>query len=114
MIAIGNMYLNQGTYNGQRIVSAEWIDECTRYNISTGNLIPFLNAYAYFWWLGSAYGHNFICANGYGGQFILVVEELNLVIAARTNWNGVSDNQADQNWYNVLDIIINQILPAVK
>lgn len=114
MIAIGNLYLNKGFYTGQQIVSPEWIEECTSFVISTENLIPFLSNYAYYWWLGNAYGHDFICANGYGGQFILIVKELNLVVATRTNWSGASGDKANENWYNVLNIIINQILPSVK
>jgi CubicO group peptidase (beta-lactamase class C family) len=114
MIKIGFLYLNNGYYNEQQIVSSGWIDTATSYKISTNNVIPFLTDYGYYWWLGNAHGHDFICANGYGGQFIFTVKELNLVVASRTNYHGISRSKADENWYNILNIIINQILPAVK
>lgn len=112
MIKLGFLYLNKGTFNGQRIVPPEWINTVTSFKITTGNVIPFLTDYGYFWWLGNAHGHDFICANGYGGQFIFIVKELELVVCSRTNYRGIGTAKAGENWYNLLDIIINQILPA--
>ena len=66
------------------------------------------------WWLGKAHGHDFICANGYGGQFIFILKDLNLVVCSRSNFRYINSSQAGQNWYGILDIIINQVLPAVK
>ena len=114
MVEIGYLYLNEGYYNGQQIVSADWIDTATSFHISTNNIIPFLTDYGYYWWIGSAHGHDFICANGYGGQFILIVKELNLVVSSRSNYRGISESKAGENWYDILNIIINQILPAVR
>ena len=114
MIKIGQLYMNNGEYNGTRIVSAEWISEVTSFKISTGSVIPFLTDYGFFWWIGSAHGHDFICANGYGGQFIFIVRDLNLVVCSRSNWRGINSTRAGENWYNILNIIINQILPAVR
>lgn len=113
MINIGYLYLNDGSWQGKQLVPSDWIHTVTGFKISTGNVIPFLTDYGYFWWLGSAHGHDFICANGYGGQFIFIVKELNLVICSRSNYRGLSSAQAGNNWYNILDIIINQVLIAV-
>lgn len=113
MIEIGFLYLDNGYYNDQQIVSSAWIDTVTSFKISTNNIIPFLSDYGYFWWLGSAYDHDFFCANGYGGQFIFVMRDLNLVVSSRTDYR-VSESKAGENWYNVLNIIVNQILPAVN
>lgn len=114
MIKIGFLYLDEGHYNGKQIVSSEWIKTATSYHISTNNIIPFLTDYGYYWWIGNAHGHHFVCANGYGGQFIFMVKELNLVVCSRSNYRNLDRSQAGENWYNILNIIINQILPAVK
>jgi CubicO group peptidase (beta-lactamase class C family) len=114
MITIGYLYLNDGNFNGKQIVPSEWINTATSFQISTNNVIPFLTDYGYYWWLGSAHGHDFICANGYGGQFIFIVKELNLVVSSRSNYRNINRSKAAENWYNILDIIINHILPAVK
>ncbi|MBN2173630.1 MAG: serine hydrolase [Bacteroidales bacterium] len=114
MIKIGNLYLNKGFYNDQQIVPEEWISTATEFKVSTGNIIPFLTDYGYFWWLGNAHNQDFICANGYGGQFIFCVDELDLVICSRSDFRNLTRTQAGENWYNILNIIINEILPAVK
>lgn len=114
MLEIGFMYINNGSYNGQQIVPANWIEKATSLQISSNNEIPFLTDYGYYWWLGRAHGQNFICANGYGGQFIFIVKDLDLVVCSRCNFRNINTSQAGQNWYSILDIIINQVLPAVK
>jgi CubicO group peptidase (beta-lactamase class C family) len=114
MLEIGFMYLNDGYYNGQQIVPAAWLEKATSFQISSNNEIPFLTDYGYYWWLGKAHGHDFICANGYGGQFIFIVKDLDLVVCSRSNFRYINSSQAGQNWYGILDIIINQVLPAVK
>ena len=114
MIKIGCLYLNDGNFNGRQIVPSTWIHTATSFHVSTDNAIPFLTDYGYYWWLGNAHGHDFICANGYGGQFIFIVKELNLVVSSRSNYRNIDRSKAGENWYNILDIIINQILPAVK
>jgi CubicO group peptidase (beta-lactamase class C family) len=114
MIKFGYLVLNNGVFNGRQIVPSDWLNKATSFQISTNNIVSFLSDYGYFWWLGHAHGHDFICANGYGGQFIFIVRSLNLVVCVRTNYRSRTATQAGDNWYRVLDIIINQILPAVK
>ena len=114
MVAIGFLYINNGQYNGVQIVSAGWIEEAMRFRLSTNGIIPFLSDYGYYWWIGQAHGQDFICANGYGGQFIFIVKDLNFVVAARTSWRRATREAAGENWWNVLNIIINRILPAVN
>jgi CubicO group peptidase (beta-lactamase class C family) len=114
MIKIGYLYLNNGEFNGKQIVSSAWITNATGYHVSTNNVIPFLTDYGYYWWIGNAHGHDFICANGYGGQFIFIVKNLELVVCSRSNYRNINRSKADENWYNILNIIINQIFPAVN
>jgi CubicO group peptidase (beta-lactamase class C family) len=114
MLKIGFMYLDEGYYNGRQIIPAAWIEKATGFQISSNNEIPFLADYGYYWWLGNAHGHDFICANGYGGQFIFIVKDLELVVCSRCNFRNINTSQAGQNWYDILDIIINQVLPAVR
>jgi hypothetical protein len=41
------------------------------------------------------------------------VKDLNLVVCSRSNYRGIASAKAGENWYNILDIIINQVLPSV-
>jgi CubicO group peptidase (beta-lactamase class C family) len=112
MLKIGQLYLKKGMYNGVRIVSEEWINKVSSFKITTNNIEPFGPGYGYLWWIGNAHQHNYFFANGYGGQFIVVVPDLNLIVVATNNWSGVGSTVANQKWYNTLDSIINNIIPS--
>jgi len=114
MIKIGQLYLNKGTYNGVRVVSEDWITKASSFKIATGNAQPFAQNYGYFWWLGSANGLDYSFANGYGGQFIVIVPSIKLIVVATNNWSGVPGATANTQWYSTLNMIINEILPKYK
>ncbi len=75
MAKIGLLYLNQGIWNGQRIVSAEWIAESTKeHSRWRMRNLP----YGYLWWLGEDGGY---AAMGDGGNVIYVSPQKQLVVA---------------------------------
>jgi CubicO group peptidase (beta-lactamase class C family) len=81
---LGQLVLNRGTWNGQRILSEEWIDISTAK--SSGNQ---LSDYGYQWWLPRELGVRAVMARGYGSQTLSVLPELNTVIvAACHDWHG--------------------------
>jgi CubicO group peptidase (beta-lactamase class C family) len=114
MMKIGQMFLDEGVYAGTRIVPASWVSESTTPHLSTGNAIPFGPEYGYLWWVGEGSGRDFYFANGYGGQFILVDPELALVIVAQSSWRGTDWDEAGEQWYEVLSLLVEGILPAVQ
>ncbi len=88
MLKFGMMYLNRGEFAGKQIVPAEWVE------ISTSTKVPVKEnlGYGYFWWTttyewkGKEVGCYF--AWGYGGQYIFVVPDLELVVVMNgTNWS---------------------------
>ncbi len=112
MVKIGELIRNKGIYNGNRIVSEAWINQAIQFQISTGNAQPFATGYGYCLWTGKANNIEYYFANGWGGQFLVVVPSLNLVVSATNEWSGVSTSIANNQWYSTLNIIINKILPA--
>lgn len=110
MLKIGELYLYSGVYKGTRIVSEEWIKKTTTFKITTNNIQPFGSSYGYLWWIGNIKSHDYFFANGYGGQFIVVVPDLNLIIVATNKWLGVPTVIANQQWYSTLDMSINRII----
>ena len=79
---IGFLYLNNGYWNGQSIVSEYWVKESTDQQIRAFShpiYGPF--GYGYQWWVKKIDGCNSFRAWGRRGQFIVVVPELDLVIA---------------------------------
>ncbi len=86
---IGQLVLNKGRWNGNQIVSSEWVTSATTTHTRIGNM-----DYGYLWWqIPFKYPDReipSICASGNGGQFIIIVPEFNLV-AAFTGGNYNSD-----------------------
>ncbi len=70
MAKLGNLYLNQGKWNGKTIVSSEWIKEAT-------TILP-IKDYGYQFWIDPEL--KLYKAWGYGGQHIAVLPDLNIVV----------------------------------
>lgn len=71
---LGSLYLHKGAWQGQRLVSAEWVDRSTAVDTSNGSA----SYYQYQWWLPSAEGD--FMAQGILGQFIYVDPARDLVM----------------------------------
>lgn len=76
MVKIGQLCLNGGMWNGQRIVSSKWLKESTGIAHSHWNDLK----YGYLWWIIDEKDSSF-AAMGDGGNIIYVNPEKELVIA---------------------------------
>jgi CubicO group peptidase (beta-lactamase class C family) len=79
---LGQLILNGGTWNGRRIVSAEWARTSTAFHMPIGRS----SKYGYLWWV---YEYPFqgrtiqaFYAAGNGGQVVMGIPELDLVFTA--------------------------------
>jgi CubicO group peptidase (beta-lactamase class C family) len=111
MLKIGQLYLNKGFYNEIQVVSEEWIHRTSTFKITTNGIEQFGSGYGYFWWIGNTNKHDYFFANGYGGQFIVIVPDIKLIVIATNTWSGVTNAIANDQWYSTLDMIINKIIP---
>jgi CubicO group peptidase (beta-lactamase class C family) len=111
MAKIGQLYLQQGNWNGKQIVSPQWVQESTAISVQ----LPidygpaFQNiGYGYQWWHGRfAYGDtDTIYAAGWGGQFIFIMPEIKTVVVT------TGSNYYDSN-SNIFDMINRYILGSV-
>ncbi len=82
LATIGQMYLQNGEWNGNSLVPADWIQESTSTGIPSDDP-P--STYGYLWWLLNANGHAVHKMWGYGGQFVYVVPDLDLVFVSTAN-----------------------------
>jgi CubicO group peptidase (beta-lactamase class C family) len=112
MIKIGNLYLNNGMYNGNQIVPSQWAQESTSIHITT-NLGGYAPDYGYLFWMNLNSANKFYCANGYGGQLIVIFPDLELVVVTTSEWQ-LSTSDAGQQWYNVMSLIQNEVLASVN
>jgi CubicO group peptidase (beta-lactamase class C family) len=78
---IGQLVLARGNWNGRQIVSRQWIRESTAAHIGPADRMYF---YGYQWWQGRSLFNGrevpWVTAIGNGGQRIVVVPELDLVV----------------------------------
>jgi len=114
MLKFGQMYLDHGSYKGKQIVSRNWVEQATTNHIRPDNSISYQNGYGYFWWLGEKKGHIFYYANGYGGQFTVVIPDLKTVIVATNNWMNVPRTDCGTNWYQTISTIVDEVIPAIN
>ena len=83
---LGFLYLNNGYWNGRNIVSESWVNESTSQQIqAVSHPIYGEFQYVYQWWVKKVDGFKSYRAWGRRGQFIVVVPELDLVIAVTSN-----------------------------
>jgi len=106
MMKLGQLYLQEGSWNGKEIVSKAWVNESTSTKIAASSGL----GYGYFWWTrdfkwkGKTVSSFF--AWGYGGQYIFVVPELKLVVAMTgSHWTTDPKN-------HVMEMMENYVIPA--
>jgi len=89
MVKIGVAYLGNGVWNGERIITEEWVENsATPYGANKGIDVPGTDqrnvGYSYSWWTktfsGSDEEIDMFCAVGWGGQNICVFPDLDAVI----------------------------------
>jgi CubicO group peptidase (beta-lactamase class C family) len=93
MAKFGYLYLNHGLWDGQQIVPAEWVDASTKRESVGG--FPQEVGYGYLWWVTQEAGHDAYFAAGYGGQYIEVIPDLELVVVITSNLDGLHITNRD-------------------
>ena len=84
-VKFGLLYLNNGKYAGEEIIPSDWVhDSLQTYSKNArdyGRSLLFRDlGYGYGWWTARAGEHSFSFAWGHGGQLIVLLDELDMVI----------------------------------
>lgn len=89
MAKFGQLFLNNGVWNGEQIISDQWIKDSTsvQFERSSGSA-----DYGYQWWVRTFGNNNHPAyfAQGHYGQYIFVVPDLELVVAITSHYEGSS------------------------
>ena len=80
----GLLFLNEGNWKGTQLISKSWIKKATSSSAAQTN-------YGYMWWLNKkgttryweGVPENIYYASGFGGNFIVIIPDKNMVIVAR-------------------------------
>ncbi len=114
-LKLGQLYLDGGVWNGKRILSKSWVEESTRSHsrFDPAYSLGQEHQYGYGWHInflksgGKTY--RVFAAGGNGGQFVIVVPDLDLIVGI----NGGSYGEFNK-WYRwELELVPQSILPAV-
>lgn len=114
MAKFGLLYLNEGKYNNNQIIPANWIDS-SFYNYALNlprcqesEIVPF-NGYGFQWWIKEFNNTITYTALGYGGQFIMIIPSSDMVI--------VTNSTRDVSWTETkrnVDKTINAIAKIIE
>jgi CubicO group peptidase (beta-lactamase class C family) len=83
---LGQLYLQEGEWNGRQVVPAEWVRRSTSRHAE--GWPHRYGAYGYFWWLPPGDPWESFAAVGYGGQFLYVVPELDMLLVTTATLEG--------------------------
>ncbi len=106
----GQLYLSRGIWNDVQLIPSEWIDESLSiYSASTYGREILTNIrnlqYGYLWWSGTSGSHHIWYAWGHGGQMIVIIRDLNMVIVATAAPQSGFDNTAWQKEKAVMELV---------
>jgi len=106
MAKIGQMILNKGSFDGNQVISKEWIEESSSFKVEADEFFD----YGYLWWLGESHsrpGIKVIFSNGLGGQHIVIIPDLSVVIVT-------TGENYDKPAGLLIKMIDKYILPAIN
>lgn len=109
MVALGELWLNDGRVRDRQVVPATWVAEsCVPRTVSRFDAG---REYGYGWWIDEVGGHRACYAWGYGGQYVLVFDELQAVVVATSS---TATDEARRGYRrDLLDLIAQDVLPVL-
>jgi len=112
LVKFGQLYLDGGVWQGQQLISADWIAASVIPHVELSNSFVHSYGYGYQWWLDKLpYRGQQLetwVTSGYGGQYTFVVPGLDLVVAF--TGHNYENGQGIENLYSMMRF---WILPAI-
>jgi CubicO group peptidase (beta-lactamase class C family) len=108
MVKFGELYLHQGRIDGYQIVPSAWV---------AASFVPRTQSpvsghqYGYGWWMDEMEGHPVYYAWGFGGQYIFIVPDLQLVVVTTSSVNLGEDRREHRN--AVYDLVEHQVIGVI-
>ncbi len=106
----GLLALRRGRWEDSEIVNPGWLRESTRIHARNGLGWP-MGDYGYLWWNKPQQGYPVILASGYGGQYLFLVPDLDLMVVTTANSRIPVENVIV--YTQPFDLLSRYILPAV-
>ncbi|WP_185974337.1 serine hydrolase domain-containing protein [Litoribacter populi] len=106
---IGVMVKNDGMYDGRQIISKDWIEKSISHQVEPQGISrPFeILGYGYLWWLIEAAGYPTYCAIGFGGQYMMTIPDLDMIVVLTSKPKGSAPSE---HFRSIADLIENYII----
>jgi CubicO group peptidase (beta-lactamase class C family) len=109
MLRFGEMYRLGGRWGDRQVLSRDWVEATHRPRTRS----PFSGLdYGLGWFVGSAGGHRYILARGFGGQVICVAPSLELTLALTSD--PTRPARSAGHFGAIMDLIENAIIPTAR
>lgn len=109
MLKIGQMLIDEGIYNGKQIIPIDWIiDSFKTYTYSNYN--PY--GYGYHWWNKRTGNYTTLFAWGHGGQYIMMIPELDAVVVMTSSVTAESRRRTYKR--PIFSLLENHIIPFLE
>lgn len=107
----GFLYLNEGEFEGEQVIPAEWVRDSLQsysqdlYNNQLGGYFRDIG-YGYLWWSARAGDHQFNYAWGHGGNLIILLEDLDMLLVTTADpLHGVWGEESWAKEGAILDLV---------
>lgn len=108
LIKIGELMMNVGTYDGRQLISRNWILESVQI-YTESNFNPY--DYGYMWWRKQVEGYEVFFAWGNGGQYIIILPELEAVISITSTLSTSNSRRYQREIFQFLGDVM---IPVIK
>ncbi len=108
MVTFGQLYLNRGRAGGRQVVPEAWVE---RSFVPRGRSGFSGQTYGYGWWMRDLAGFQSYYAWGFGGQYIILVPDLDLVVVSTSSSSVAEDRRSHRR--NVFELIEDLIVAPI-
>ena len=108
MLKIGRLMLNNGKYRDEQLIPPGWIQDSVEV-YTRSNFNPY--DYGYMWWRKKVQNHEVVFAWGNGGQYIILLPEIDTTIIITSNLTNSGSRQYQREIFQFLGDVL---LPAIN
>jgi CubicO group peptidase (beta-lactamase class C family) len=101
---LGQLFLRQGMWDGEQVVSSQWVAEATQPRITAYGDVQ----YGYQWWYQLMQGFEVPYTSGFGGQHVFLVPDLDMAVITTAHYR----SQTGQQRWMIENIPREHVIPA--
>lgn len=109
MLKIGQMVLNNGVYEGKRIISEQWLED-TFQTYTRSKFNPY--DYGYMWWKKPVGDYKVRFAWGFGGQYIFIIPALDAVVVITSEIENASQDRSYKE--PIFSLLRERVIPFLQ